>query len=351
MSTGYVRSCIRDTPAYVPGEQPQEGTFIKLNTNESPYPPPFDLTTIVYPELERLRSYPSPTCDALTRAASTAFGVPQQCIVAGNGSDELLGLVLRTFVDPGQRVAAPQRTYSLYEIIVKQHGALFHELEMTDEFDLVTPPQIPKDVKLVFIASPNPPRGNLLDRGIIKELCQKTKGVVVVDEAYVDFASENCVPLLAEFDNLIITRTLSKGYSLAGLRVGFALAPPALARYLQGARDSYSVDRIAQIVATKALEQTENYRPLWARICASRERLRKNLEQEECVVFPSDANFLLCSPRWCSGKELLERLRAEGILVRYFPHSPGMEAYLRITIGTDEQIDRLIEAIRKLRFG
>lgn len=344
-----IRDCVRQTQGYVPGEQPQTTDFVKLNTNENPYPPPATIFQNLQSELEKVRLYPDPVSTQLRRAAAKVFGVELNQIIAGNGSDDILNIALRSFVNPGETVAFLDLTYSLYETIASVHGAKIKKIPLDAEFCL-TGPVICPDAKLIFLASPNAPLGKHLHREFLVQTCAEAPGMVLIDEAYIDFSDEDHWELLDRFDNLIISRTLSKSYSLAGMRVGFGISSPRIIQEMDKVRDSYNLDRFAQALGTAALEATEDFKPIWQQIRQTRQRLTEALTDLDFKVLPSDANFVLASPQWIQASELYQQLKAKKILVRYFNH-PRILDYLRISIGTEAEIEQLLTAIAVIKQG
>ncbi|MCT0254556.1 MULTISPECIES: histidinol-phosphate transaminase [unclassified Synechocystis] len=342
-----IRLSVRQTPAYVPGEQPQTNDFVKLNTNENPYAPPAQVLEAVAAELPKVRLYPDPVSTQLRRTAASLYGVQLNQVLAGNGSDDILNIVVRTFVDPGETVAFLDLTYSLYETIASVHGAKVQKIATDDNFDL-TGPVICPEAKLIFLASPNPPKGKHLNREFLWQTCAQAQGVVVIDEAYGDFSDEDHWDFLKEFDNVIISRTLSKSYSLAGMRVGLAIAAPALIEEMDKVRDSYNLDRLAQALGTAALQAQAEFVPLWQMVRNTRIRLMEQLAKMDFQVCESDANFVFAAPRWIAAAELYQVLKERKILVRYFNH-PRITNYLRITVGTDGEIDQLLSAIASVK--
>ncbi|MEB3311301.1 MAG: histidinol-phosphate transaminase [Snowella sp.] len=342
-----IRDCVRQTPGYVPGEQPQTTDFIKLNTNENPYPPPARIFESLQPELTKVRLYPDPVSTQLRKAAAQVFGVSVEQILAGNGSDDILNIALRTFVNPGDAIAFLDLTYSLYETIARVHGAVIETVPLNENFEL-TGPVICPQAKLIFLASPNPPVGKHLNREFVWETCAQAQGIVLIDEAYGDFSDENHWDFLTEFDNVIISRTLSKSYSLAGMRVGFGISSPSLIQEMDKVRDSYNLDRLAQCLGTAALEASSEFEPMWQKVRQTRTRLIAELQQLDFAVFDSDSNFVLAGPNWMAASDLYQQLKARKVLVRYFSH-PRIRNYVRISIGTDAEIDRLLAAIAEIK--
>jgi histidinol-phosphate aminotransferase len=342
-----IRECVRQTLGYVPGEQPQTDNFTKLNTNENPYPPPPGIFEGLSSELAKVRLYPDPVSTQLRKAAGIVFGVSPERILAGNGSDDILNIAIRTFINPGETVAFLDLTYSLYETIAKVHGASIIEIPTNEAFELDQPLVCP-EAKLIFFASPNPPLGQHLNRQYVEETCAKATGIVLIDEAYVDFSDYNHLDLLERYDNVIISRTMSKSYSLAGIRVGFGIASPVLIEQMDKVRDSYNLDRLSQVLGTAAFEFQDYFQQVWQKVRQTRNRLITSLRQLDFFVFESESNFVLASPHWISALELYTQLKDRKILIRYLKH-PRITDYVRISIGTDEEIDRLLDAIAQIK--
>jgi histidinol-phosphate aminotransferase len=342
-----IRDCVLQTPGYVPGEQPQTTDFVKLNTNENPYPPPAEVFNVVQGELAKVRLYPDPVSTNLRKAAAKIFGVSIENILAGNGSDDILNIAIRTFVNPGETVAFLDLTYSLYETLARVHGAKITQIPTDDNFNLAGPLICP-DAKLIFLASPNPPVGKHLNREYLEETCAKSSGIVLIDEAYVDFSDCDHLDLLAKYENVIISRTMSKSYSLAGMRVGFGISSQTVIEQMDKVRDSYNLDRLAQSLGTAALEAHPYFQEIWQKVRQTRSRLMATLRELDFFVFDSESNFVLASPQWLTAAELYSELKERKVLVRYFKH-PRIADYVRISIGTDAEIDRLLSAINEVK--
>ena len=342
-----IRDCVYQTPGYVPGEQPQTTDYIKLNTNENPYPPPQQIFDTLQQELSKLRLYPDPVSTQLRKAAAKIFGVSHEQILAGNGSDDILNIALRTFVNPGETVAFLDLTYSLYETIARVHGANITTIQANENFQL-NGPLICPDAKLIFVASPNPPLGQHLSRKYLAETCEKANGVVLIDEAYIDFSDEDHWEFLKKYNNVILSRTMSKSYSLAGMRVGFGISSQAIIEQMNKVRDSYNLDRIAQKLAANCFEFQDDFKQNWQKVKQTRHHLISALQTLDFVVFDSDSNFVLASPRWIAAAELYTQLKDHKVLVRYFKH-PRISNYVRISIGTDQEIDRLLDVIKMIK--
>lgn len=341
------RECVLNTPGYVPGEQPKYGNLIKLNTNENHYPPPFELLPVLQDELSKVNLYPDPVCSKLRETAATVYGVSSEQIITGNGSDDILNIAIRTFVNPGETIAFLDVTYSLYETLALVHGASIVKIPTNGQFELSQPVVCP-EAKLIFFASPNPPLGKHLNRQYLEATCAQATGIVVIDEAYVNFADYDHLDLLQKYDNVILVRTMSKAYSLAGARVGFGIASKSVLEQMNKVRDSYNVDRLAQALATAAFQHQDKYQQIWDKIRQTGKRLITSLRDLDFFVFNSEANFVLASPKWIPASQLYTQLREKEVLVRYFNH-PRILNYVRISVGTEPEIDRLLETIQYLK--
>ncbi|MBF0194652.1 MAG: histidinol-phosphate transaminase [Magnetococcales bacterium] len=349
------REDIQQMRGYTPGEQPDPSRpLIKLNTNENPYPPPKAvLDAIINATVQNLRLYPEPSSYPVRVAAAKAYNLMPEQVIAGNGSDDLLTMVLRTFVGQNQIVTAPSPTYSLYETLTKIQGGIFKETPWPKDYSLPIEALIKCNAKLIFIVRPNAPTGHVVPLANIAELCKKTNGVVVLDEAYVDFAEDNGLSLLKEHNNLIITRTMSKSLALAGLRVGLGFTNPTLAAEMHKVRDSYNLNQLSQAGAVAALENLTAYKPGLTAIKKERTRTTQELEKRGFKVMQSQSNFILAtipnSP--LTGEQWLNALREKGYLIRYFGSDPRLQDKIRVTIGTKEEMDGFLCAVDELNKG
>lgn len=344
-------SRIRDMVPYVPGEQPGERVFIKLNTNENPYPPsPRAVEAIRAAAGEGLRLYPDPGCIKLRQAVADAHGLLPEQVYVGNGSDEVLAFCFQAFFDPERPVRFADITYSFYKVYVSYFGLKAEIVPLNDDFTLPAA-RFFEGSGGVVLANPNAPTGLAVGLEEIRAVLEHNRSrVVLVDEAYVDFGAETAVPLLQEYDNLVIVRTLSKCRSLAGLRVGYALGAPGLMAALCCVRDSinsYPVDRLAQAGAAAAMEDTAWFEKTRREIMKERERTAGRLRELGFTVTDSAANFLFAHHPRVPARSLVSGLRERGILVRYFPE-PRIDDHLRISVGTTEEMDALCEALRAL---
>ena len=343
MTRSFFRKNIDAMGPYVPGEQPPAGArVIKLNTNENPYPPSPRVAEAVKASAEHVRLYPDPESAKLREAASRAYGFPADWIIAGNGSDELLSVLVRAFVEEGGAVSYPVPTYSLYRTLVRAQGAEAREIPWPEDYSL------PKglDGRLVLVCRPNAPTGTMVTLDSLRDLARRLQGILCVDEAYVEFADDDALPLVREFDNVVVLRTLSKSFSLAGARVGLGIARPEVIQGLRKVKDSYNLSRMAQAAGEAALSDLETMRRNIARVRATRERLAGRLEQMGLPCLPSQANFVLArvGPE---ARAVYRALKDRGILVRHFDEDRIRDA-IRISIGTDEQVDALLAALEEI---
>jgi histidinol-phosphate aminotransferase len=345
----WLRASVRAVPPYTPGEQPDAGRrVIKLNTNENAYPPsPAVLAALHEAADERVRLYPDPEARALREVAARLYDVPADHVLAGNGSDELLALLLRAVVDPGERVAFPVPTYSLYETLVAVQGGVAVEVPWPDDWSVPAAALAAANAKLVFLCNPNSPSGTLVPIVEVEALARAVAGVLVVDEAYVDFAPANALDLVRRLPNVVVLRTLSKSYSLAGLRVGLAIGHPELLRGLRTVKDSYNLNRLSQAAAIAALGDQATARANVARVCATRARLTAALRALGYDVPESAANFVLARRTGVDQGPVARALAARDVLVRHFT-AHGLADALRISVGTDAEIDALLAALRSL---
>lgn len=332
---------------YVPGEQPQGGGFIKLNTNENPYPPsPRVLDALSRALTDRLRLYPDPVATEFRRAAASLHGVEPDMILAGNGSDDLLTIMTRALVGPGEVAAYPTPSYLLYSTLIRLQDGREHVVPFTTDWTLNLADFVQPDLKLVYLANPNSPSGTALSRHQVAELAQALPCPVIVDEAYADFAQENCISLVRDHPNVIVTRSFSKGYSLAGIRLGYLVAQAGIVDQLHKVKDSYNCDALSQAAGVAALEDQDYLGQTRSKVLATRRRLTAALRDLGYSVPDSEANFV-----WATGgppaEETFERLKERRVLVRLMRYQ-GYPAGLRISIGTDGEIDRLLQILSGL---
>jgi histidinol-phosphate aminotransferase len=348
----FLRDMLRDVEGYTPGEQLERSDIIKLNTNENPYPPsPRVLEALRNLDIATLTRYPNAVSLPLRQAAAARYGLPgPEWVFAGNGMDEILAMTIRTFVDPGETVVSVKPTYSLYDVLVRLHGADYTELALTSDN------QLPQGLystagELCFVPRPHAPTGTLFSRADMERLCSSFDGIVFIDEAYVDFAEDSCMDFPARFDNVIVGRTFSKSFSLAGLRVGLAVAHPDLIAGFLKTKDSYNLNAASQAAALAALEDYDTMLMHAEKIKVTRKRLTEGLRDLGFEVPESHSNFVLATRLGePSAKDIMTTLRDRNILVRYFD-LPGLEDSLRISIGTDAEIDALLAAMKEIIAG
>ncbi|MDZ4779817.1 MAG: histidinol-phosphate transaminase [Planctomycetia bacterium] len=348
----YVRPNIAALAGYAPGEQPQGGKFIKLNTNENPYPASPAVTTAIEAALRNgLQRYPDPMATAFRLRAAQLFaaevpGITPDWILCGNGSDDLLTILTRTFICEGELLRLPYPSYILYRTLAEIQGARAEEVRfgadwsLNDDFSAKA-----AGLKLAFLPNPNSPSGTYIAPERVLEIAERLPCPLVVDEAYVDFAATNCLSLVARSEKIIVTRTLSKSYALAGLRFGFAIAQPHLIRELIKVKDSYNVDALSIAGATAAIDDQAWLRENRRKVLGTREKLTAGMKALGFDAVPSQANFVWCPHPKLPVKPLYEQLKTSGVLVRYMNY-PGWSDGLRISVGTDDQNEACLGLLR-----
>jgi histidinol-phosphate aminotransferase len=349
MAPRFVRPNVREMHGYTPGEQPGIGErVVKLNTNENPFAPsPKVIQAIQNVEPEMLRRYPNPTADLFRAAAAELLEVTPEMILAGNGSDDILTIATRTFVPPGGTLAYPDPTYSLYPVLAKLEDAKAVTVAWERDYSLPIDALLETKADAIYLANPNAPTGTFVSPMKIEELARKFDKLILVDEAYVDFAEDDCVPLVREYQNVVITRTLSKAYSLAGLRFGYAVGQPQVIAEMMKVKDSYNCDAISVIAATAAIADQAYARRSWEHVRQERQRLSSELTQMGWTVLPSQANFILVTCPSGKGRDAYLGLKQQGILVRYFD-KPALADKIRITVGTMQENNALLGGIRAM---
>jgi histidinol-phosphate aminotransferase len=322
---------------------------VKLNTNENPYPPsPRVLEAIRALPPHALQRYPRPMADEFRATASRVLSVPGDAILAGNGSDDILTIATRTFLAPGDALAYPEPTYSLYPVLARLQDARIAAVPWEPGWSLPIDALVATGARAIYLCNPNAPSGTHVPVSAVESLARAFDGVVLVDEAYVDFADEHCLELALRLPNVVIARSLSKGYALAGLRFGFAISRPETVREMVKVKDSYNCDVLSIAAASAAIADQDYARGTWVKIRVERDRLTHALEGQGWSVLPSQANFVLASvPGGGRAAQVQAALKARGVLVRYFD-LPGLEDKLRITVGTSEDTDALIGALSSL---
>jgi histidinol-phosphate aminotransferase len=333
---------------YVPGFQPPDiASWIKLNTNENPYPPSPEVVKAVMTELggdgASLRTYPSASSQALREIAGELYGFDPSWIIMANGSDEVLNNLIRAFAGEGEEIAFVHPSYSYYYTLAEIQGAKVRTFTLTDDLWIAGFPES-YDGKLFFLTTPNAPLGFAFTPGYIERLAQRCNGMLVVDEAYADFSDTNALDLVRKYENVVVTRTLSKSYSLAGMRLGLAIARPEVIQALDKIRDHYNLDRLAQSACGAALRDQGYFADCCRKIVATREWFSAELRKIGYQVIPSQGNFVFAAPLDGNGKRVYDGLYERKILVRYFS-DPLLSHGLRISIGTREEMEKTLKAI------
>ncbi|MEQ8791633.1 MAG: histidinol-phosphate transaminase [Pirellulaceae bacterium] len=344
-----VRPNILAMSGYVPGEQPQAGKFIKLNTNENPYPPSPAVNRAIVAALEQgLVRYPDPTAASFRLRAAEVLGVEPDWILCGNGSDDILTILTRTYVGEGDLLRMPTPSYILYRTLAEIQGASVEQVRFNDDWSLPDAfSAAAPNLKLAFLPNPNSPSGTLIAPQRIAELAERLPCPLLVDEAYADFAETNCLALVRENKKILVSRSFSKSYGLAGLRFGFVVAQPQVIEQLLKVKDSYNCDALSISGATAAIDDQAWFRENRARVLATRARLQASLAELGFSVIPSQSNFVWCTHAAQSSQSLYDRLKANRVLVRYMKY-PDWGEGLRISVGTDEQIDALLALLKDM---
>jgi histidinol-phosphate aminotransferase len=347
----FLRSQIASMAGYVPGFQPPDGeSFIKLNSNENPYPPSPAVVAAILAELgddgATLRKYPSASSDRLRRIAGELYGFDPSWVIMANGSDEVLNNLIRACAGEGEEIAYVHPSYSYYVTLAEIQGARVRTFGLTDEFRVADFPER-YDGKIFFLTTPNAPLGFAFPIDYIEELANRCAGLLVVDEAYVDFADENALELVRKYENVVVTRTLSKSYSLAGMRLGLAIARPGIIAALDKIRDHYHLDRLAQAACCAALSDQDYFRDCIRKVRETREWFSAQLRELGWQVIPSRGNFVFAATPDRNGRRVYEGLSRRKILVRHFS-DPLLSHALRITIGTREEMEATVTALKEI---
>ena len=348
----YWSPIVHQLTPYVPGEQPKLNDLVKLNTNENPYgPSPKVIAALQAEAAETLRLYPDPNSDRLKAAIAEYHGLQTSQVFVGNGSDEVLAHVFHALYQHEQPLLFPDITYSFYPVYCGLYGIQYEPIALNAQFEINVDDYLRPNGGIIF-PNPNAPTGIPLPLAEIERLLKANQdSVVVVDEAYVDFGTESSVQLIQQYPNLLVTHTLSKARSLAGLRVGFALGHPDLIEALIRVKDSfnsYPIDRFAESGAVAAMQDRTYFEQTCAQVIATRTRLVSDLEALGFEVLPSGANFIFAMHPAHAGEELTAKLREQNIIVRHFKKPTRIAPYLRITIGTDAQSERLMNALKSI---
>ena len=347
----YFRSVVDAMAGYAPGEQPKMLDLVKLNTNENPFPPsPAVLGALETFDGAMLRRYPDPMADSLCAAIAEVNNVSRNMVVAGNGSDDILTMTFRAFTAPDKPVAVMEPTYSLYPVLASMQEAPVIKIALQEDKNFAMPDDVLEQAagaNMLIITRPNAPTGNTYSKEDIRKIAAEFDGIVFIDEAYADFAEDNCMDLVHEFANVIVSRTSSKSLALAGLRFGYAVANPVIIDGLNKLKDSYNMDMITQKLAEAAIRDQEYLQTTLAKVKTLRSELATELEKLNFKLIPSQANFIFAAPPDNDGARAFKFLRDHAVIVRYFPGEVTGK-YLRITVGTAAQNKRLIDVLKEL---
>ena len=342
---------IREVVPYVPGEQPKISNVIKLNTNECPYPPAPEVKKAMQSmSYEDLRLYPDPDVSELTGALSEYYSVPQDQIFVGVGSDDVLSMSFMTFFNSGRPVLFPDITYSFYDVWASLYRIPYRRIPLDDSFRINAADY---DVPCggIVIPNPNAPTGIAEPLGFFEDIVKRHPDeVVIIDEAYIDFGGESCLPLIDKYENLLVVQTFSKSRAMAGMRIGYAFGSRKLIHYLMNVKfsyNSYTMNRPSIIMGKASVMSDAYFRETCAKITATRERAQEKLKGLGFTCTDSSANFMFASHATVPAGEIFRELKGKGIFVRYFD-KPRIDNYLRITVGTDEQMDRFCEALKDI---
>lgn len=341
---------IRRVTPYTPGEQPDREKMVKLNTNENPYPPSPDvLRALEGFDTDRLRLYPDPTASVLTEALADYYKVRKEQVFVGVGSDDVLAMAFLTFFNSGKPVLFPDITYSFYPVWAEEFRIPYKTVPLDEQFRIVKEDYYQENGGVIF-PNPNAPTGLALETGEIEDVVRHNQdAVVIVDEAYVDFGAESVLPLTDKYDNLLVVQTFSKSRSLAGMRIGFAVGSPLLIRYLNDVKysfNSYTMNQTSILYGAAAVKDEAYFREATGRIMRTRERAKEVLKEMGFIVTDSKANFLFITHPRYRAKEMFEALKKEDIYVRYFS-LPRIDNHLRVTVGTDEQMEIFYDFLRR----
>jgi histidinol-phosphate aminotransferase len=338
---------------YIPGEQPKDRTYIKLNANENPYPPSPKVQEVLKDfDTSLLSRYPDPDATKLREAFAAMVNVSPDMVYAGNGSDEILSFIFYTFFDNNLPVVLPEHTYSFYPVYASYYDIPLHRVPLEDDFSISVDKLLEVESCGIIFANPNAPTGRFMSLEKLRELLSKydSDKPVVVDEAYIDFGAETAIPLLKEFHNLIIIRTFSKSYCFASARLGFVIAAADIINTFITVKNSFNhfpVDAIVQKLGIATCEDYDYYKKINAQIAQTRDWFAKELELLGYDVIPSQTNFLFAKKDGLRGEEIYKEIKKAGILIRHFNHG-GIENYVRITVGTREEMTLLLDAMKNL---
>ncbi len=343
---------IRKVVPYVPGEQPKLLDVIKLNTNENPYPPAPGVEKVLREfDVDSLRLYPDPLVSDLVKAIADFYGLNENQVFTGVGSDDVLAMIFMTFFNSEKPLIFPDITYSFYDVWAEMLRIPYETIALDDEFK-INPEDYYRENGGVIFPNPNAPTGELLSLDMVEDIIKHNSDViVVVDEAYIDFGGVSALPLIDKYDNVIVVQTFSKSRSLAGSRVGYAMANPVLIKYLNDVKysfNSYTMDRITIAAATEAVKDREYFEATTAKVIKTREWTKNELARLGFEFGDSKSNFIFARHPKMSGQDLFDKLKAEKVFVRHFSKPERIADYLRISIGTDQQMQKLISILERI---
>lgn len=341
---------VRKVVPYTPGEQPNRPGMIKLNTNENPYPPaPGVRKALEELDIDRLRLYPDPAASELVNALAEYYHKDPSCIFVGVGSDDVIAMAFQTFFNSDKPILFPDISYSFYNVWADLFGIRYERPALDENFRIVKKDYFKENGGIIF-PNPNAPTGIYMELSEVEEIIAKNpESIVIVDEAYVDFAGPSALELVDKYDNLLVVQTFSKSRSMAGMRIGFAIGQPELIKYLNDVKysfNSYTMNLPSLKLGAAAVKDEAYFRETVGKIVATRERVKKELAELGFTFPDSQSNFIFATHKEWPAKELFEELKKEDIYVRYFA-SPRIDNYLRITVGTDEEMDALLAFLRK----
>jgi len=340
-----LRKNIIHMQGYVPGEQPKDNKYIKLNTNENPYSPtPLIKEILKKLDITQLRLYPDPDISELRDCIAKIYGFNKENIFVGNGSDEVLSVITRAFVDPDQTIGTAYPSYVLYKTLAEIVGVSINQYDFDKDYKL--DPEMFCNIKdkVFFLANPNSPSGTLISKNDVEKMAENFKGLLVIDEAYADFASENCLELTKKYSNVIVLRTMSKSFSLAGIRLGYAFANEEIIQGMFKVKDSYNVNGLTQKIALAAMQDIEHMKSNVQKIINTRQHVINKLKDLGFYVYPSQSNFIFAQHGKIEGKDLYLALKEQGVLIRYFS-MPRVDKGVRITVGTDTDMEIFLKEL------
>ena len=346
----FLNACYQGLEAYVPGEQPTDMAYIKLNTNESPYPPSDAvIAAVTKEETEKLRLYPDPECGALRDALAESFHTSRENIFVSNGSDDILNFAFMAFAGLGGKAVFPSITYGFYKVFSQLHGIDYETISLNKDFT-ISPEDYYHKNALVVIANPNAPTGLILSTEQVEAIVKNNPdNVVLIDEAYIDFGGTSCAPLVSEYDNLLVVQTFSKSRSMAGMRIGYAISNPTLIKYLNDAKysfNSYTMNQAALVCGAEAVKDKVYFEETVQKIVETREWSVEQFKELGFQCLDSQANFIFVTHPEYDAKEMFEALKKEDIYVRFWG-SERIEQYMRVTVGTREEMEALFAFLRR----